>query len=701
MKKILTILLCVLMLASCSSQNTSTTNAPSEGNDSLNQEEDATTQNNEEDKTLTQDVVVKADLRNKETLIDFIFENVEVDEGYTKERAISELVFLYDDFTEDGEEDVVCYSKNLDGMKDVVFVTINNSEYQRINGFDGSTQYDQEVSKQGEFITYISSGGGTGVYHKMMDIYRYKAGKIQSTGVSLELEGHSTASNGDAIIISGSISNVGNDKLVSFIYNYEESNKSEDELILSTSHKYNYDEIKNTYVITPEPYGSSIEENETTAQDNTTKSLKTSYKLEDMKVGEKFQGFTISEVEGDSKKGKFVLKGEKTFKGKIYFDENIDYYVIIKTCMFDVPVIINDNEINGPEFVWVDKKWINDLPEGAKNYFNENGTLEVNVTINEYVCDRLYEFQSADSVVIKSLEPLQSLKPEGSYYYFTDLNDVDKIGGFTVMSVIKVDGSNSRLDLRAHGDATLKGVLAYDETDGIYTFTANNPVFDKPIKIGDAEVYGPYKAQIENIDPFRFPDDVRTELYEELAIPVELTIIGYTIENDSQNSLNETISVSLHTIKSLTEKTTSKDSGSYARETLYSNGSQVTVDYDENYLVIIPDQNSIHQDKLTEKTIEFTKSGYEKPYYLTVIGELDTLVVTYYENPMDDSIEPIVEEVNGIKNQFITILSKLPTDTSNIRVQGWTSHNGETYSFDFRFDGMTPSQDYEILMYKK
>ncbi|MCT4542521.1 MAG: hypothetical protein N4A63_03130 [Vallitalea sp.] len=364
------------------------------------------------------------DIKDKEAVIDFIFEKFNVSDSYTKENGIKELTFTYEDFNEDGNEDVVVYSPNKVGFYEVAFVSVAKSGYELIDGFEGYSQYDQSIAKEGNFIIYRGSGGGTGKYKKFLEIYRYVDGKITSTGTTLDIEGHDTKAhddypNGQPIKISSELIDKSykhdraDEKWFAFDYTYMETD-DEDKLLLKTCNEYHYNSETNSYevyelepkIVAKDPKKEAVVSND-------------KYEIEDLMSVVKLEDFVIKEV-SYIKKNTYSLKleGEISLKGNIQYDDMSEqYYFYSDDPFLDYPIRIEDDMkdiSNYIEYAFFDKKWIEKLPKSARELLKEKGVLEITCTINKIEYSGQWGSGRGTSVEFTDIEALPNNTSEKS-----------------------------------------------------------------------------------------------------------------------------------------------------------------------------------------------------------------------------------------------------------------------------------------------
>ncbi|QUI21670.1 hypothetical protein HZI73_04895 [Vallitalea pronyensis] len=485
----------------------------------------------QEEQTEEEKKVDDITITDKESVMDFIFQQFDVSDSYSKERGMNELTFTYEDFNEDGKEDVVVYSPNKDGFYDIAFVTVTENGYELIDEFEEYSKNEQSIVKEGNFIIFRGAGGGTGVYKKFLKIYRYVDGEIAFTGVALDLEGHDTIAhddypNGKPIEISSELIdrsgkfNNGEDIWFAFDYTYMETD-IDGKLLLKTCDGYYYNNETNAYEVQQleSKFVTKDAANEALVSDGR-------YELEQLMSVEKLEEFKVVEV-SYIKMGEFslILEGEITQKGRIRFDGLYQMYCFTSDEAFlDYPIRIDDELTISTHirFSCFDQKWIKELPQSAHESLKENGELEIACTINK---------------------------------------------------------------IEIHGAWGTSGSTS---------------------------------IEISNID-----------------------ILSNTTSDQSEleNNLSR-----------------------FTNETLFSLDEEMYMDYSKYQLVVVPQQESINDDKLGNRTVQLTDSGNEFPSRIAILGGMMALEITYHENPLVEGSETKTVKLEQIKDEIITVMSKMPYD---------------------------------------
>jgi hypothetical protein len=339
-----------------------------------------------------QEVENDINIKDKKNVLNFVFQEFNIEDNYSIEKRINELTFTYDDFNNDGTEDVVVYSSQMTvGFQEVAFVCVRENGYDLIdNQVEAYGQYENNIAKEGNFIIYRGSGGGTGTYTKYLDIYRYVDGEIVYTDSRIDLEGHDTGLDGQPIKVSSEVIDRSNkydsseDKWFAFEYIYMKTD-NDDKLIEKTSKEYVYNSESNTYEVINQL------ETKNDAKDEGKKQLITNgkYDIEQLMGIGKLEDFVIKDVSYDKlDEGYLELEGKISLKGRITRDDLYGGYNFFSDEVFlDYPIKVGDNITisNYIEFAEFNQKAIKQLSKSEQKLLEEleeKGALEVACTIN-------------------------------------------------------------------------------------------------------------------------------------------------------------------------------------------------------------------------------------------------------------------------------------------------------------------------------
>lgn len=191
------------------------------------------------------------DLKDESILLDFIYENFEIE--LERELLIDNMTAVYGDFNGDGNDDAAYYSPDRNGFYEVAFITADNGELALIPSYIvKDTIYTHDVTFDGKFIHYTVTGGGTGIGTTVKRLYVYNGDKIKDTGASLIIDGYEAippwANNPDGYQskTTGEIDG----SLTDFIYTYTKSNEITGAIEEKSQSRYVYDANTYTYSIT-------------------------------------------------------------------------------------------------------------------------------------------------------------------------------------------------------------------------------------------------------------------------------------------------------------------------------------------------------------------------------------------------------------------------------------------------------------------
>lgn len=506
------------------------------------------------------------DIKSKEEITDFIIKEYDL-KNVKREDIINNLVFIYEDFDNDDRQDVACYSDGLNYFYEVAFITLKNGQFTTIKGFEEVGQYGHDIRKEGDFLVYRTTGGGTGISRENLVIYRYLDGEFQQIGEPLTMDGHTAIPPSDGLPEGRTIMHEGNitdmsrkvgqedDLWLYFSYRYTERDYETNEILFETRDRYMYDENMKTFIVSQEadPIVSEHYDGGNVVPENS------GYAIERIKPGMILENFYVENAYyAKLDEALFVLTGDVTMEGRFMENEvNGGYCFTSEESMFKYPIMLEDIPVYGPAFAYFDSKYIENLPEWAKKQLKETKELSVRVSFNRF---------------------------EGAYKW----------------------GSEG----------------------GEFINITNCQVLDS--------------APVEN-----------------------------NLDNLAQ----------------------------YGKETLYNVGEPINIDYSKYSLVIIPAQDSVHTSKLEQKVINMTQTGKEFPMQVTILGELESLVFTYIENPFGEEGTVETKTMNGpIGNVVVKVNAFLPSDFSSIGVVATFKSNGVTQSVEFSLDDMRDPESHEIFL---
>lgn len=188
------------------------------------------------------------DIRDKEQIYEFI-EN-QYPGVYTREDFdVWEPTYL--DLNGDGNEEVIFTAPYGEGKLDnIMFITADSGEYEIIPSNISLEKYENKVEVNGDFITVTQASGGSGVYFKIMGIYRYEGGEIFSTKTNLIME--DVLSTPDGYEALGEIQG----DLYDFTYTLKKESLNTGEITIVEKSRYIYNsenmEYSMEYLIQPE-----------------------------------------------------------------------------------------------------------------------------------------------------------------------------------------------------------------------------------------------------------------------------------------------------------------------------------------------------------------------------------------------------------------------------------------------------------------
>jgi len=231
-------------------------------------------------------------LKNIDRVYDFI--NEKYPKAYTRE-DFDMWTATYLDVTLDGNEDLVYTTSYFDGkLKEVIFITVKEGEYQQIPSNIELAKYDNKVELKDDFIAIHRTSGGSSMSTTMMSLHVFDGSKIVDTGAELIMEDVLAIPGGLIYELTGAIEN----DLTDFIYTAtikEEDHKTGEEKNFVEKTRYIYD--KKTMQHSKENL--NVDKNES-QEENTKKETDSSKKTEikyDVRKGSVYLNTTGKEVE--------------------------------------------------------------------------------------------------------------------------------------------------------------------------------------------------------------------------------------------------------------------------------------------------------------------------------------------------------------------------------------------------------------------
>jgi hypothetical protein len=411
MKKIMTLLLCIVLTASgCSSdvdsaKNEGASDASRSSQETIEQESsgEGESQENKENTENADSDQATADIHNKSQVMEafytFYLEDVEDDNIQDRDFIESNLSFAYDDYNNDGQQDVLCYSESPKStFLFMAILTPDGKDFKRVEGELASIcSYEQAVEKEGDFIIQTYRGGGSGVQVTSRHLYYVDKGKIVDTGVNLDTEGTlsippmgndqkgvSQSYYGEIFDMSYKVG-TDDDKWLMFQYHYTETDDVTDEVIYDKTEIYTFDKETATYLVTP-----VSESAKAGTKGEAYKNEQGVYAFENLMPGMTMEGFDVVEAYNvnDEELG-FKLSGNKTLKGKILVNEMYGDYMFesddpLLTSPIRMHIDTYDYDIDRPTMAYFDQSFVDRLTEEQRQYLSEHGSAEVSVEITSF-----------------------------------------------------------------------------------------------------------------------------------------------------------------------------------------------------------------------------------------------------------------------------------------------------------------------------
>lgn len=675
----------------------------------------------------------QADIHNKEKLIVFLMDNVEIQPDFDAKDIEEHLKLVYGDFNGDGQDEVICYANTNNVFPGTTLVGIVGDSYGIIESpLDLGSVYTKEYVLEGDFIKCTSTGGGTGLSVKGISIFKVEDDKIIDTGLTLTQDyGESqrpTSDYPDGYVRNGSgfiedrsykIASQ-DDKWLQVYYKYTLIDGNDDSLLLETEDIYTYDQNKQQYVV--EQFNPPIVNGAAYGQASLNKDSK--YDLQRLMPGQLIEGNLLKNAfYNDNSGAGFEIDCNKEVIGKITYDEYFEEYTFgSDTKVIEHPVYIKTPfsdqswDVYGPERAYISEEFLNALSDEDKKQLKDNKSLDVKLTLVNFSKTVMFESTGGESIKYKHLEVLSNMSGEEiqtgvlSASTSIDPNDIVKdqtFGGFKVDSIDYQEGK--QIELILSGDKSVKGSFEYADHDGSIRFVTNEKWLDKPIVY---KFESGFENKIDTLSAFVNTEKSRTFDLQEMnylktgnKLQAEIRIKGISIfdrdesEGYTSISFDELQIIADETFIVFVEGNNGKKVSGLKTEifTREENGP-IEVNYNDYRCVVIPMQTSTNESLLSENSqhIKFTETGKELKF--AVFGEIQDVKLNYVSKAGE---EGEWKEIDLIKNGLVLITADLPSDSSSVSVQG-RFHDGEGYYKDvsFTLDDARDTNAYNPILFE-
>jgi len=376
---------------------------------------------------------VKADIHNKNQIMDVFYtlylENVEDDNIQDRDFIENNVSLAYDDYNNDGQQDVLCYPENPQStFLFMAILTPDGKTFKRVEGELASVySYEQLIEKDGDFIVQTYRGGGTGIQVTSKNLYYVNEGKIVDTGVNFATEGTlsippmDNGPNGVSQSYFGEIFDMSykvgtdDDKWLMFQYHYTETDDLTNEVIYDKTETYTFDKETATYWVN---HVSETAKAGTKGQ--AFKNEQGVYAFENLMPGMTLEGFDIIEAYNmnDNELG-FNLSGEKTLKGKIVVNDMYgDYMFESDEPLLTAPIRMHTNaydyDIDRPTMAYFDQSFIERLTEEQRLYLSEHGSAQVSVDITNFNMVIRIGTEGGENIELKEMRWSQQSVPSNN-----------------------------------------------------------------------------------------------------------------------------------------------------------------------------------------------------------------------------------------------------------------------------------------------
>jgi len=675
----------------------------------------------------------QADIHNKEKLIVFLMDNVEIQPDFDAKDIEEHLKLVYGDFNGDGQDEVICYANTNNVFPGTTVVGIVGDSYGIIESpLDLGSVYTKEYVLEGDFIKCTSTGGGTGLSVKGISIFKVEDDKIIDTGLTLTQDyGESqrpTSDYPDGYVRNGSgfiedrsykIASQ-EDKWLQVYYKYTLIDGNDDSLLLETEELYTYDQDKQKYVV--EQFNPPIVNGPAYGQAWTNEDGK--YDLQNLFPGQLIEGYLLKNAFYNENSGAgFEIDCDKEVTGKIIYDEYFEEYSFgSDSKMLEYPVYIKTPfsdqswDIYGPKNAYLSESFLNDLSEAEKKLLKDKKTIDVKLNILNFSKTVMFESTGGESIEYNHLEVLSNTSEEEVQVDVSAVSDsIDPkeiergqiLAGFTVDSIDYQEGK--QLELILSGDKSVKGAFEYADHDGSIRFVTNEEWLDKPIGY---KFESGFENKIDTLSAFVNTEKSRTFDLQEMnylktgnKLQAEIRIKGISIfdrdesEGYTSISFDELQIIADEAFIVFVEGNNGKKVSGLKTEifTREENGP-IEVNYNDYRCVVIPMQTSTNESLLSENSqhIKFTETGKELKF--AVFGEIQDVKLNYVSKAGE---EGEWKEIDLIKNGLVLITADLPSDSSSVSVQG-RFHDGEGYYKDvsFTLDDARDTNAYNPILFE-
>lgn len=295
-------------------------------------------------------------------------------------------------------------------------------------------------------------------------------------------------------------------------------------------------------------------------------------------------------------------------------------------------------------------------------------------------------------------------------YIGKDLKSGDKVSKyFTIKDFESGEMGSESISFTLEGNDFVSGTLsAINEEDAYmyYFFEFDEPIFDKNILVDDLsgieEINPTQEMKIFYIDinELRLGEDILLyllnggelkaeglvkEIFYE-STPMDTSL--YTTITDFKISDSELEKVYGPTIKGL----------DFENETLYSLDEEIYIDYSKYNLVVVPQQDTINEMGTTPKQVIFSEENASRSL-VTILGQLDDVVLAYTPNSLDSSIEPVEKYIGTLKDTRLFVEAYMATDFASVQLFGvYTDNNDNIEYVMISLDDARDPETYEIIM---
>ncbi len=383
----------------------------------------------------------KDDIAVKMNVIQFVLESLNpIDPA-----MINNITVNYEDFNDDGVVDAVCYAPSKQPFSEIVFVTTISGKFtvipHEIEDFGPGTH---DVRKDGDFVLYNFSGGGTGMNISNVGIHKFNGEKIVNTEAVLTVDGYdshppkSSTSEGYAMSFKGEIMDRSykvNQESNWYMFEYisTQTDDIKEEIVLQTDDLYTFNPQKFKYSVSQ--MNPPVVNNKTGVVSQVND--EGVYDIKELAPGHTLENFLVKNAYYNVNEGAgFTLEGPIKLNGCVMVDEMYgDYVFYADESMIAHPIRIQflgvNYDLSMLNQIYFDQKYIDSFTKEQRDYLEEKQVIKVEIEALSYSEGLQFESEGGASIEITKMTVVDELDPhyQDSEYYestaYGKLVDID------------------------------------------------------------------------------------------------------------------------------------------------------------------------------------------------------------------------------------------------------------------------------------